>query len=78
MSATIPTTAIRLRGTVNPTHSAAAGVLFYNTATGAVLIQQTVPTGTDWLAVGSGTAPGSFNRATTHNSHATHGSYERV
>ncbi len=78
MSATIPTTAIRLRVTTAPTQTAAAGVIAYNTATGAVYIQQTVPTGTNWAVVGSGVAPGAYARATTYNSHALFGSYQRV
>lgn len=51
MSVTINESAIHSRGASNPTHSAPRGVLYLNTATRAVFVQNEGPEGTDWVPV---------------------------
>lgn len=51
MSVTINESAIHSQGEGNPTHNAPRGVLYLNTLTGAVFVQNTGPEGTDWRSI---------------------------
>lgn len=51
MTVTIHESSIRSQSAVNPTHTAAAGVLHLNTATYAVFVQMDSPGGSNWVAI---------------------------